>query len=153
MAIERFEDIIGWQRARELTRQVYRVTREPQFAREYAMVNQIRSASISIMSNVAEGFERSRPAEFRQFLSTAKASCAEVRSVLYAAHDAALLTDGEFRTMMSIAEETGRLIGVLRASIRGGPARRRPSERPAGDRVVNSALSTQHSALRRQPEE
>ncbi len=76
-SIERFEDLIAWQKARVLTRQIYQLTSEVPFSRDFGLKDQIRRAAISIMSNIAEGFERNRPAEFHQFLSVAKASCAE----------------------------------------------------------------------------
>ena len=69
------------------------------------------------MSNLAEGFERNRRGEFHQYLSTAKASCAEVRSQLYVALDAGYVTVEEFDTLLAEAEEVGRIIGGLRASV------------------------------------
>ena len=86
--IEEFEDLIAWRKARELTREVYRVTRQGKLAKDYGLSRQIQRAAVSIMSNIAEGFERGNPREFHQFLSVAKASCAEVRSQLYVALDA-----------------------------------------------------------------
>lgn len=85
--IERFEDFIAWQKARKLTADIYRVTSEGRFARDFGLKDQIRRAAVSSMSNLAEGFERGRPAEFHQFLSIAKASCAELRAQLYVALD------------------------------------------------------------------
>jgi four helix bundle protein len=81
--IEHFEDFVAWQKARVLTAKIYRVTDEGKFARDFGLRDQIRRAAVSIMSNIAEGFERGRAAEFHQFLSIAKASCAELRSQLY----------------------------------------------------------------------
>lgn len=83
--IERFEDFIAWHKARKLTADIYRVTSEGRFARDFGLKDQIRRAAVSSMSNLAEGFERGRPAEFHQFLSIAKASCAELRAQLYVA--------------------------------------------------------------------
>ena len=80
--IERFEDFIAWQKARKLTDDIYRVTSEGSFAQDFGLKDQIRRAAVSSMSNLAEGFERGRPAEFHQFLSIAKASCAELRAQL-----------------------------------------------------------------------
>jgi four helix bundle protein len=82
-----FEDIEAWQRSRALTRSIYNVTSQGTFARDFGLRNQIRKASVSIMSNIAEGFERSRTREFIQFLATAKGSAGEVRAQLYVALD------------------------------------------------------------------
>ncbi len=114
--IGRFEDLIAWQRARVLTAEIYAVTRQGAFARDYGLRNQICRASVSIMSNIAEGFERGRPAEFHQFLSIAKGSCAEVRSQLYIAYDAGYLNREKFEILIADAEELARIIGGLRAS-------------------------------------
>ena len=116
--IERFEDLIAWQKARELTRGVYQVTREGSFARDFGLSGQIQRASVSIMSNIAEGFERGGRGEFHQFLSTAKASCAEVRSQLYVALDIDYLDQSKFNKFLSQAEEVGRIVGGLRASMK-----------------------------------
>lgn len=115
--IEKFEDFIAWQKARELTRLVYKATNLPAFSRDYGLKDQIRRSAVSIMSNIAEGFERGRPSEFHQFLSIAKASCAELRSQLYVALDAAYLTSPQFDRLMSTALETGQVIGGLRLSV------------------------------------
>jgi four helix bundle protein len=115
--IERFEDLIAWQKARFLTAEVYKVTGQDRFARDYSLKDQIRRAAVSVMSNIAEGFERARPAEFHQFLSVAKASCAELRSQLYIAFDAKYLRDEDFNMLMSKAVEVGQIIGGLRAAV------------------------------------
>jgi len=115
--IERFEDLIAWQKARSLTRTIYRITRQGAFARDFGLSGQIQRASVSIMSNIAEGFERSGLGEFHQFLSTAKSSCAEVRSQLYIALDVGYLSQIEFEELFAQAEEVGKIVGGLRASI------------------------------------
>ncbi len=115
--IERFEDLIAWQKARALTRDIYRVSREGNFGKDYALGRQIQRAAVSIMSNLAEGFERGGRAEFHQFLSTAKASCAELRSQLYVAFDIDYLSKDRFLSLMATAEEVARLVGGLRASV------------------------------------
>lgn len=89
--IEKFEDLIAWQKARELTKEIYKVTKSGEFARDFGLRDQIRRASVSVMSNLAEGFERGRTTEFHQYLSIAKGSCAEVRCQLYIAWDAEYL--------------------------------------------------------------
>jgi four helix bundle protein len=115
--IRKFEDLIAWQKARTLTAQIYRVTMEGRVARDFAFRDQLRRASVSIMANIAEGFERGRPAEFHQFLSIAKASCAEVRSHLYVALDAGYLNQQEFDSLMKLAIEVSRITGGLRVSV------------------------------------
>ncbi len=103
--VDRFEDLIAWQKARELIRAVYEVARLGAFAKDYNLSGQIQRAAVSIMSNIAEGFERGGRGEFHQFLSTAKASCAEVRSQLYVALDIGYLDKASFDALMQQAEE------------------------------------------------
>ena len=79
MGIERFEDIIAWQKAKELTVQIYRLFEE---SKDFGFKEQIQRASVSVMNNIAEGFERNSNKEFRNFLFITKGSCAEVRSML-----------------------------------------------------------------------
>lgn len=115
--IHRFEDIRAWQLARQLTSAVYDGTKAPPFSRDFALCDQIRRASVSIMSNIAEGFERNSLAEFRQFLGVAKASCAEVRSILYVAADVRYIDNQKFSELFGLAVRVGQLIGALRSSI------------------------------------
>ena len=90
-AIERFEDIDAWKRARALACDIYAATSSGEFARDYGLRDQIRRAAVSAMSNIAEGFERYGSIEFRRFLSIAKGSAGEVKSQLYIALDAGLI--------------------------------------------------------------
>jgi four helix bundle protein len=115
--VVKFEDLIAWQKARELTRRLYEITRTGEFAKDFRLSGQIQSAAVSIMSNIAEGFERSGLGEFHQFLSTAKASCAELRSQLYVALDVGYIDEHTFHDLRLQAEEVGRIIGGLRVSI------------------------------------
>jgi four helix bundle protein len=115
--IERFEDLIAWRKARELTRAIYEATRQGAFAKDYGLSGQIQRAAVSIMSNIAEGFERGGRNEFHQFLSTAKASCAEVRSQLYVALDVGYLDKLTFEKLIEQAEEVARIVGGLRVSV------------------------------------
>ena len=115
--IQRFEDLIAWQKARELTRAIYEVSRHGAFAKDYGLSGQIQRAAVSIMSNLAEGFERGGRGEFHQFLSTAKASCAEVRSQLYVALDVGYLDKPAFDRLMQKVIEVGRIVRGLRASV------------------------------------
>ena len=115
--VRRFEDLSAWQRARELTRRVYLVTRGDAFHRDFGLSSQVQRASVSIMANIAEGFDRKRSAEFHQHLSIAKASCAEVRSHLYVALDVGYITKEDFDVLRSLAEEVNRVVGPLRQAV------------------------------------
>jgi four helix bundle protein len=123
--VERFEDLIAWQKARTLTRFVYEATRRGSFGRDYSLAGQMQRAAVSIMSNIAEGFERSSTAEFHQFLSTAKGSCAELRSQLYVSLDVGHLDQSSFDVLFAQAEEVARILGALRAAVE----RRRDQQR------------------------
>ncbi len=87
MAVKYFEDLEVWKSARTLTRRIYALTVKASFSKDFGLRDQIRRASVSIMSNIAEGFERGGTQEFIQFLSIAKGSCGEVRCQLYIASD------------------------------------------------------------------
>ena len=115
--IERFEDLIAWQKARDLTRAVYETSRQGAFGKDFGLAGQIQRAATSIMSNLAEGFERGGRAEFHQFLSTAKASCAEVRSLLYVACDVGYVDKPTSENLLELAREVARIIGGLRATV------------------------------------
>ena len=115
--IERFEDLVAWQKARVLTKMIYSATKRQDFARDFGLSNQIQRAAVSVMSNIAEGFERSGRAEFNQFLAIAKASCAEVRSQLYVALDIGYLTETEFLSLKAQAEEVSRILSRLKTSV------------------------------------
>jgi four helix bundle protein len=79
---KKFEEIEAWRKARELTKRIYKITRTTSFARDFGLKDQIRRASVSIMSNIAEGYDRCGTGEFIQFLATAKGSAAEVKCQL-----------------------------------------------------------------------
>ena len=124
MKIERFEDIVGWQKARHLTRLVYGHSKGGMFARDFGLRDQMRNACVSIMSNIAEGFERGGDKEFGQFLSKAKGSCGEVRSQLYVALDEGYIVTKQFTEMYDLSVETSRTISgfmkYLSSSTLGG---------------------------------
>jgi four helix bundle protein len=95
MTVTHFEDLQIWKDARRLAKEVYGVTSGPKFSKDFNLRGQIRSAAVSVMSNIAEGFERSGNQEFAQFLHVAKGSCGEVRSQLYVALDQGYLSTSE----------------------------------------------------------
>ncbi len=117
MGVSKFEDLIAWQKVRELANQIYRVTGQGNFSRNFGLRDQIQRASVSVMSNIAEGFERGSQADFHRFLVIAKASCAEVRSQLYLALDIGYLKNEDFQQIMALATETSKVIGGLRRSV------------------------------------
>ena len=109
--------MIAWQKARRLTKVIYKITKHGALAKDFGLSGQMQRASVSSMSNIAEGFERGGRGEFQQFLSIAKASCAEVRSLLYVALDIDYLKKEKFERILEQAEEVGRIIGGLRSSV------------------------------------
>jgi four helix bundle protein len=115
--VERFEDLIAWQKARKLTRSIYEATRQDVFAKDFGLSGQIQRTAVLIMSNISEGFERGGRGEFHQFLSTAKASCAEVRSQLYVALDVGYLDKANFDRLIEQAEEVAHILGGLRVAV------------------------------------
>jgi four helix bundle protein len=122
--IERFEDIDAWKKARELTKIIYDVTGQGKIAADFPLRDQLRRAAVSIMANIAEGFEREGNKEFRQFLAVAKGSVGEVKSLLYVALDAGLTSTEQFLRLTALAEEASRLLAgflrYLKASDRKG---------------------------------
>lgn len=107
MNIQRFEDIIAWQKAKELTILIYR---EFKSQRDYAFQDQIQRASVSIMNNIAEGFERKGDKEFKNFLFIAKGSCGEVRSMILLASDLQYIQKDKRDILLALAEEISRII-------------------------------------------
>lgn len=107
MKIDRFEEIIAWQKAREMTRIIYRLF---QTNRDYGFRDQIQRASVSIMNNIAEGFERKGNKEFKNFLFIAKGSCAEVRSMLYLALDLKYISHAQLNDLVVRTMEISRML-------------------------------------------
>lgn len=115
---DRFEDLDVWKEARALTREVYGITLGSGFGKDFPLRDQIRRAAVSVMSNIAEGFERGGDKEFVQFLAQAKGSCGEVRSQLYAACDLGFLSESEFTLVTARAVRVSRLIAGLMRYLR-----------------------------------
>jgi len=113
VSIKRFEDIEAWQLARELTKQIYEVTKENLFASDYGLKDQIRRASGSSMHNIAEGFDGGSNAEFIRFLVYAQRSCTEVQSELYVALDQKYLIPERFAELYDLAKKTSAKIGAF----------------------------------------
>ena len=126
--ITKFEDIESWKKARRLTNQIYQTTATGEFVRDFSLKDQIRRASVSVLSNIAEGFERGGDKEFLQFLAIAKGSCGEVRAQLYVALDQGYLSPEVFDQLSKNATEVSQLLsGFIRylkgSSLRGSKYR------------------------------
>ena len=96
--IEKFEDIITWQKSKDLSLEIYRLFKN---SKDYSFRDQIQRAAVSIMNNIAEGFERSGDKEFNKFLYISKGSCAEVRSMLYLALNLSYIAEKDFIELSS----------------------------------------------------
>lgn len=108
--IQKFEDLVVWQKARELTKFTYNISKYRNFSFDRGLVDQIRRASVSIMSNIAEGFDRGTKQELINYLFIAKGSCGEVRTQLYIALDAGYIDISTFRNGLKLADECSRLL-------------------------------------------
>ena len=108
--ITRFEEIEAWKTARELTNMIYSMTDKGLIARDFGLRDQIRRAAVSVMSNIAEGFESQTSAQFIRYLSIAKASAGEVRSQLYVTKDLKTLSSEQFSNAFQLAEKASRQI-------------------------------------------
>jgi four helix bundle protein len=125
---ERFEDLIVWQEARLLRKETSKATKADPFWRDFEMRNQIRSAALSTMENIAEGFERGSNREFAQFLTISKGSAGEVRSALYAALDENYLTAAEFQKLFERAISVSRRCSKLISYLKKPTLARRPAQ-------------------------
>ena len=112
-SIRRFQDIDAWRQARELTQAVYKCFGSGTFARDYALQGQMRRAAISVMSNIAEGFERNGSAEFAQHLAIAKGSAGELEAQLYIALDQGYVSRDDFKPLYRLVNSTKKLIGAF----------------------------------------
>ena len=113
--LRRFEDIEAWQKARQLSNRVYEYTKKDDFKKDYGLCDQIRRAAVSVMSNIAEGFDRGGNKEFIQFLFIAKGSTSEVESQLYVALDNNYITREQFTEIKTLAKDVKSLLsGFIR---------------------------------------
>lgn len=113
--IDRFEQLEAWQQARVMVREVYALARTGSLGRDYPLRNQITSAAVSVMANIAEGFDRGTDREFVRFLRIAKASACEVQSHLYVALDQQVLNQESFnRCTRSVARASTIIGGLIR---------------------------------------
>ncbi|MBA7605238.1 hypothetical protein ES703_12368 [subsurface metagenome] len=113
--IKRFEDIKAWQKSRELVKEIYYITNNKKFMKDWSLKEQVRRAAVSIISNIAEGFSRQTDKEFIQFLYIAKGSASEIQSHLYLSLDLGYLSKEEFKKVYIETEEISKMIpGFIR---------------------------------------
>ena len=115
--IQRFEDIQAWQEAGKLVKMIYSLTNKESFSKDFGMRDQIRRASVSVMANIAEGFDCESKVEFARFLGIARRSAVEVQSILYAALDAGYVSNDEFNLHYEQARIAKALTGGFKRSL------------------------------------
>lgn len=116
---EGFEDLVVWQKARELTKKIYELTKGKEFSKDFSLVDQLRRAAVSVLSNITEGFERGSNVEFIQFLYMAKGSCGEVRAQLYVARDQGYISVEDFDSVRGLARQVGGMLGNFIEYLKG----------------------------------
>ncbi len=132
--IKKFEEIEAWQTARDLTRQVYSISNTGAFSRDFGLRDQMRRASVSIMSNIAEGFESRTSGLFLEFLGRAKGSAGELRAQLYVASDADYLTKEQFTSLCALCEKCSGQISGFSSYLESLPRHKRsgsPAPKPS----------------------
>ena len=130
-SIHRFEDIEAWQEARQLTKAVYHASRKGQFAKDWGLGDQIQRASVSVMTNIAEGFDSGSNMEFSRFLGYARRSASEVQSILYIALDQTYVTEDEFSKLYEQAEKVRRMVTAFTTYLRGHRQNNAPTRQRA----------------------
>ena len=144
-AAKSFEELHVYQRARELANAVYSLSRQGVFARDFGLVDQIRRAAVSIMSNIAEGYERGSKTEFIQFLFIAKGSCGEVRAQLQIARDQEYLSKIDYDNLHDLARRVSGMISNLIAHLQGSSYQGEKFTRP--QRMAGKAKQERMDAL------
>jgi four helix bundle protein len=112
-AFSDFEDIEAWKKARLVLKEIYKITKRREFYNDRPMREQIRDSALSVMNNIAEGNDRGGSREFAQFLSVARGSAGETRSMLYAAHDQEYITEKEFSSTFGKLKEISKMLNSL----------------------------------------
>ncbi len=128
-SIKRFEEILAWQKAKDLVREIYLVCSDGRFSRDFGLRDQICRAAVSAMSNIAEGFGRRSGRDFAHFLDVARGSTLEVQSLLYVAHDLNYIEQTDFERLYKLAEETLSLIAGFTSYLRRTSATRTPNSK------------------------
>jgi len=126
--ITRFEEIEAWKTARDLTRLVYELTEQGKFAKDFGLRNQIQRGSVSVMSNIAEGFESRTQSQFLDYLGRAKASAGEVRSQLYVAIDLGYVSHDQFKKVFELVDKSSRQLARFMDYLEAHPQARKVRE-------------------------
>lgn len=113
-SIQKFEDIKAWQKSRVLTKDIYKTTRLKSFDNDFDLIRQIRRAAVSVMANIAEGFERKRDKQFAHFLDISMGSLAELKSHLYICLDLEYVKEKDFERLTIQIDEIGKMSNALR---------------------------------------
>lgn len=117
-ALKQVEEIRAWQKARALCKRIYSITNEGRFARDFGLRDRIRRAAVSVMSNIAEGFEPGGTGEFVQFLAAAKGSAGEMRAQRDVAHDQSYIDRHQFDELTKNVDEVSKMINGLSGCLR-----------------------------------
>jgi four helix bundle protein len=117
--VEKFEDLIVWQKSRDFVKEVYSITKGKSFSNDYYLVDQLKRAVISINLNIVEGFERNGDKEFHQFLSISKASCSEVKAILILSLDLGYIDNETYKRLRISADEISRTLHGLMSYLKG----------------------------------
>jgi four helix bundle protein len=112
-SVKKFEDLDVWKKSRNLVNLIYLVTKKQEFSKDWMLINHLRKTAISIISNIAEGFERDGNKEFINFLSIAKGSCGELRCQLIVAYDQNYIEEDQFKELSNLAEEISKSLKGL----------------------------------------
>lgn len=115
--IQKFEDIQAWREARILVKMIYQLTNKEKFSKDFGMRDQVRRAAVSVMNNIAEGFDCESKTEFARFLGISRRSAVEVQSLLYTALDVDYIDQNEFETHYEQARKTKALVGGFKRSL------------------------------------
>jgi four helix bundle protein len=112
-AVQRFEDLVAWQKARLLAKEIYLISSSAPISKDFGYRDQFTRAAISIMNNIAEGFGRRGDKEFAYYLKIAKGSAAEVQSMLYVGYDIQYVEQAKFESLLALARETAAVVSGL----------------------------------------
>lgn len=152
-SVKSFEELFVWQKARELVNLIYRYVKKPGFNRDFGLVDQIQRAAVSVMSNIAEGFERGGKDETVYFLYIAKGSCGEVRTQLYIAFDQNYLNQEEFKKGIELAKYVSALILKFIESLKVSKFKGLKFKKPESEKqkkieaLIRSVLPPDHPSL------